>query len=188
MAQLKPTQATQVIERVSDASACVRGVALQSVKRTHLLRCWAGEASTRGCATVCDSAALRGTQPRHCSRVQPAAAARERHRQHRKRPLVTCGPWVSRLVSHVRLGFRAGACMRLHGPTSDPPERAQRAVPNARLRPPQASGQCGIAGGTPRPSSDCARADSQAVVKCKEPPPPGASTGMCARLALQEAR
>ena len=123
MAQLKPTQATQVTERVSDASACVRGVALQSVKSTHLLRCWAGEASTRGCATVCDSAALRGTQPRHCSLVQPAAAARERHRQHRKRPLVTCGPWVSRLVSHVRLKFRAGACTSLHGPTSDPPGR-----------------------------------------------------------------
>ena len=37
----------------SAASACVRGVALQSVKNMHLLRCWAGEASTRGCATVC---------------------------------------------------------------------------------------------------------------------------------------
>jgi hypothetical protein len=37
----------------SAASACVRGVALQSVKSMHLLRCWAGEASTRGCATVC---------------------------------------------------------------------------------------------------------------------------------------
>ena len=130
MAQLKPTQATQVTERVSDASACVRGVALQSVKSTHLLRCWAGEASTRGCATVCDSAALRGTQPRHCSRVQPAAAARERHRQHRKRPLVTCGPWVSRLVSHVRLEFRAGACTSLHGPTSDPPERGRTRAQN----------------------------------------------------------
>ena len=134
MAQLKPTQATQVTERVSDASACVRGVALQSVKSTHLLRCWAGEASTRGCATVCDSAALRGTQPRHCSRVQPAAAARERHRQHRKRPLVTCGPWVSRLVSHVRLKFRAGACTSLHGPTSDPPERGRTRAQNFSVR------------------------------------------------------
>ena len=38
VAQLKPTQATQVTERVSDASACVRGVALQSVKNVPLLR------------------------------------------------------------------------------------------------------------------------------------------------------
>ena len=34
---------TRGLPRVSDASACVRGVALQSVKSTHLLRCWAGE-------------------------------------------------------------------------------------------------------------------------------------------------
>ena len=88
VAQLKPTQATQVTERVSDASACVRGVALQSVKSTHLLRCWASEASTRGCATVGDSAALCGTQPRHCSRGLPVASVRERHRQHPKGPLV----------------------------------------------------------------------------------------------------
>ena len=27
------------------------------------------------------------------------------------------------MVAHVRLEFRAGACTRLHGPTSDPPER-----------------------------------------------------------------
>jgi hypothetical protein len=94
---------------VSAASACVRGVALQSVKNMRLLRCWANEASTRGCATVCDPAALFGTRPRHCSRRLPAAAVRERHQQHPKRPLVTCGPWVSRLVAHVRLEFRAGA-------------------------------------------------------------------------------
>ena len=75
----------------------------------RLLRCWANEASTRGCATVCDPAALFGTRPRHCSRRLPAAAVRERHQQHPKRPLVTCGPWVSRLVAHVRLEFRAGA-------------------------------------------------------------------------------
>ena len=94
---------------MSAASACVRGVALQSVKNMRLLRCWANEASTRGCATVCDPAALFGTRPRHCSRRLPAAAVRERHQQHPKRPLVTCGPWVSRLVAHVRLEFRAGA-------------------------------------------------------------------------------
>ena len=98
---------------VSAASACVRGVALQSVKNMRLLRCWANEASTRGCATVCDPAALFGTRPRHCSRRLPAAAVRERHQQHPKRPLVTCGPWVSRLVAHVRLEFRAGAFTNL---------------------------------------------------------------------------
>ena len=85
----------------------------------HQLRCWAAEASTRGCATVCDPAALRGTQPRHCTPGLPATAVRERHRQHPKRPLVTCRPWFSRLGAHVRLEFRAGACTRLQGPRSD---------------------------------------------------------------------
>ena len=113
---------------MSAASACVRGVALQSVKNMRLLRCWANEASTRGCATVCDPAALFGTRPRHCSRRLPAAAVRERHQQHPKRPLVTCGPWVSRLVAHVRLEFRAGAftnlqLLRMLRPNEPPSQR-----------------------------------------------------------------
>ena len=40
----------------SAASACVRGVALQSVKS---MRCWAGEASTRGWARERDGRARR---------------------------------------------------------------------------------------------------------------------------------
>jgi len=64
----------------SAASACVRGVALQSVKNMHLLRCWAGEASTRGCATVC--AQLRCVAH---NLVTAHAAVCERHRQHPNR-------------------------------------------------------------------------------------------------------
>ena len=76
---------------------------------------------TRLCYGVRLSCAAWHTTSSLLTRVQQAAAARERHRQHPKWPLVTCGPWVSRLVAHVRLEFRAGACTRLHGPTSDPP-------------------------------------------------------------------
>ena len=61
----------------SAASACVRGVALQSVKS---MRCWAGEASTRGCATVC--AQLRCVAH---NLVTAHAAVCERHRQHPNR-------------------------------------------------------------------------------------------------------
>ena len=117
------------------ASACVRGVALQSVKNMRLLRCWENEASTRGCATVCDPAALFGTRHRHCSRRLPAAAVRERHQQHPKGPLMMSRPWVSALVAHGRPWCRARALRasssrsvssQCRVPTSRPTERKCR--------------------------------------------------------------